>query len=149
MEHLTGILAGRLSRYLNQDTSRIVGEFGRFGAVGTLGFIVDTATVYGLRAMMGLYAAGIAAYMVAATVTWAANRHWTFRDAHKAPAHRQWVQFLSVNLIGFIVNRGVYSALIWRTQICETYPIIAIAAGALAGMILNYRLSRSLVFRRS
>ncbi len=52
----------------------IAGQFLRFGVVGASGFVLDTATVYGLRGAIGLYAAGIVAYVVAASANWALNR---------------------------------------------------------------------------
>ena len=58
---------------------RLLVQFFMFGMAGMVGFVFDTATVYGLRRAMGLYGAGIAAYFVAATVTWICNRFWTFR----------------------------------------------------------------------
>ena len=38
-------------------------QFLMFGTVGVVGFLVDTATVYGLRRSLGLYCAGAAAYI--------------------------------------------------------------------------------------
>ena len=74
-----------------------VGVFTRFGAVGRVGCVVDTATVYGLRGALGLYGAGIVAYFIAATVNWLLNRVWTFRGQGSGPAHQQWARFLGSN----------------------------------------------------
>ena len=41
-------------------------QFLMFGTVGIVGFLVDTATVYALRRSLGLYVAGMVAYLVAA-----------------------------------------------------------------------------------
>src|SRR5215469_1240832 len=60
-------------------TSTVIGQFFRFGAVGTSGFLIDTAIVYGLRGRLGLYGAGMVSYLVAASWAWALNRGWTFR----------------------------------------------------------------------
>src|SRR4051812_24268285 len=87
-------------------------QFLMFGTVGTLGFLVDTAVVYALRRSLGLYGAGMASYVVAATMTWALNRTWTFRGHGSGPAHHQWARFLAVNLGGFVLNRGTYAALV-------------------------------------
>ena len=118
-----------------------------FGTVGTIGFLFDTATVYSLRHSLGLYGAGMVAYVVAATVTWLLNRLWTFRGSGSGPIHRQWVRFLAVNLLGFVLNRGTYALLVTFVALCAAQPVFAVAAGALAGMFLNFKLSRSLVFR--
>ncbi len=67
-------------------------DFLRFGVVGALGFCWDTATVYALRHAVGLYAAGTAGFIVAATANWALNRAWTFRHRAHEPAHTQWAE---------------------------------------------------------
>ena len=125
----------------------LVRQFIRFGIVGALGFVVDTAVVYATRGALGLYGAGALAYPVAATVTWAVNRVWTFRGRGTGAMHRQWVRFLAANLLGFILNRGTYFLLITFSATSAEYPVIAVAAGALAGMFVNFFLSRALVFR--
>jgi putative flippase GtrA len=122
-------------------------QFLMFGTVGTVGFLIDTATVYGLRYSLGLYGAGVAAYVVAATFTWLFNRLWTFRGLGSGPVHQQWVRFLTVNLGGFVLNRGTYAILITFVPLCAQEPVYATGAGAIAGMFLNFSLSRTMVFR--
>ena len=122
-------------------------QFLMFGTVGTLGFIVDTATVYALRHPLGLYGAGLAAYVVAATVTWILNRVWTFRGLGAGPVHRQWAKFLVVNLGGLVLNRGTYAVLVTFVALCAAQPVFATAAGSLAGMFVNFSLNRTMVFR--
>ncbi|MDQ2803481.1 MAG: GtrA family protein [Pseudomonadota bacterium] len=122
-------------------------EFLRFGTVGSLGFLVDTAIVYGLRRPLGLIGAGLASYLVAATVTWALNRAWTFRGRGQGSMLRQWATFLGANALGFLLNRGTYAALVLTVKLCAAYPVLATAAGTGAGMFVNFGLSRRLVFR--
>lgn len=125
----------------------LVVQFLMFGCVGTVGFLADTATVYALRYSLGLYGAGAVAYGSGATVTWLLNRLWTFRGKGSGPAHRQWARFLLVNTGGFVLNRGTYAALVTFVPVCAAEPVLAVAAGALAGMFLNFSLSRAMVFR--
>jgi putative flippase GtrA len=122
-------------------------QFLMFGSVGTVGFLVDTATVYALRRALGLYGAGVAAYVVAASVTWVLNRVWTFRGRGSGPVHRQWARFLVVNLGGFVLNRGTYALLVTFVALCAEQPVFAVGAGAIAGMFLNFSLNRTMVFR--
>lgn len=121
--------------------------FLRFGLVGTLGFLVDTATVYATAPLVGLYGAGLLAYVVAASVTWFANRIWTFRASPPAPMHRQWALYLAANSLGFVLNRGTYIVLIATLAVCREHPVLAVAAGAIAGLFANFSLSRRVVFR--
>jgi putative flippase GtrA len=127
--------------------SPLLGQFLRFGTVGVLGFVIDTSIVYGLRGALGLYGAGMVSYFVAATVNWACNRAWTFRGRGSRRAHREWAMFVLANGAGLVLNRGTYVALIAATPLCVAYPVVAVAAGAVAGMFSNFTLSRQLVFR--
>lgn len=135
------------TRLVDAARLALVAQFLRFGAVGVIGFGIDTATVYALRGRLGLYGAGMVAYFVAASANWALNRTWTFRGRGSARAHRQWALFLVANLGGLILNRGTYAALIATSSVCVHYPVLAVAAGAVAGMFLNFTVSRQFVFR--
>ena len=125
----------------------LLAEFFRFGVVGTLGFVWDTMTVYGLAPFVGLYVAGIGAYFVAASANWLLNRIWTFRGRSTGRPARQWVRFLIANLAGFALNRGVYVALIAGSAEARAAPVLAVAAGSVAGMFVNFVLSRRYVYR--
>jgi putative flippase GtrA len=125
----------------------MVAQFMRFGVVGFAGLVVDTATVYGLRHALGLYGAGLVAYVFAATCNWVLNRIWTFRGLGSGPAHRQWAMFMITNLGGFVLNRGTYAILVTFVAAAASQPVIATSAGSIAGMFVNFSLSRRLVFR--
>ena len=122
-------------------------QFLRFGVVGTVGVVIDTATVYATRGALGLYGAGLAGYVTAATGNWLLNRIWTFRGQGSGPAHRQWAMFMLANLGGFVLNRGTYALLVTFVAEAANQPVIAVAAGAIAGLLVNFTLSRRLVFR--
>ena len=136
-----------LGRLLGPARAILLMEFLKFGVVGTVGFAVDTATVYALRCSLGLYGAGVVAFMVAGTCNWGLNRIWTFRGRGGQKAHRQWAMFLAANLVGFVLNRGTYALLVTFVALCAAEPVWAIAAGSIAGMGTNFFLSRKLVFR--
>lgn len=122
-------------------------QFLRFGVVGTAGFVVDTAVLYaGLALGLGLYSGRAISYLAAATTTWALNRAWTFRTASHVPMARQWALFLLVNLIGFACNYGTYALLVAGVPLVAAHPVLGVAAGALAGMVGNFWLSRRFVF---
>ena len=127
----------------------MLGQFLRFGVVGTIGFVVDAATLTAMMALgLGPYWGRIVSYLAAATTTFALNRAWTFRDRRGAgPVTAQWGRFLAVNLVGFAVNYGVYAASLALSPMAARSPVLGVAAGSLAGMLLNFALSRRLVFR--
>ncbi len=141
--------AQRVQAVIDALRAELTLQFLRFGTVGVVGFLIDTATVYSLRGSLGLYGAGMVSYLVAATATWALNRCWTFRGRGEGPAHRQWAAFLTANLAGFALNRGTYAMLIATVPLCAAVPVIPVAAGAVAGMFVNFSLARSVVFRQA
>jgi putative flippase GtrA len=141
------VLTRRLADIVGAERSRMLMQFLRFGVVGTIGFVVDTAVLYaGLWLGLGLYGGRAVSYVAAATTTWALNRIWTFRGQGEGPAWRQWAIFLAVNLVGFACNYGTYAALVSGVAFVAQHPVIGVAAGSLAGMIGNFLLSRRFVF---
>jgi putative flippase GtrA len=141
------LLPARWRRSATPDRLAMTAQFIRFGTVGLAGLVVDTATVYGLRHPLGLYGAGLVAYVFAATGNWVLNRIWTFRGLGSGPAHRQWAMFMVTNLAGFVLNRGTYAILVTFVAAAAAQPVIATAAGSVAGMFVNFSLARRLVFR--
>jgi putative flippase GtrA len=138
------LVVSKIGRALDPATAV---QFMKFGAVGTVGFLTDTAIVYALRDTLGLYVAGMVSYVLAASGNWALNRVWTFRGQGSGPAHRQWAKFIVANSFGLVLNRGTYVALIATVPLCVKAPVLAVAAGSVAGMIVNFTLSRRMVFR--
>ncbi len=133
---------------LSPARHKLAAQFLRFGAVGTLGFMWDTATVYSMRHVIGLTGAAILAYFVAASMNWLMNRLWTFRGTGSASSMlRQWGTFMAANSLGFLLNRGTVLILIDALPVFNTYPVLALVAGTFAGMFCNFTLSRRLVFR--
>ena len=123
-------------------------QFLRFGVVGCVGFVWDTSTVYLTKASIGLMPAILLAFLVAATLNWALNRAWTFRHApcdHSLP--RQWALYMAANSLGFVLNRGTAYSLVLMSGVCRSQPILALAAGAGAGLFANFVLSQRFVFR--
>jgi putative flippase GtrA len=144
---LVPFLPPTLRRAASPERIKTLAQFIAFGVVGVAGFVADTATVYALRAWLGLYGAGMAAYATATFSTWLLNRWWTFRGQGSGPAHHQFARALAANSLGFVLNRGTYVLLVTFVAAAARQPIIATSAGAIAGMFINFKLSRSVVFR--
>jgi putative flippase GtrA len=130
------------SRLLTPARRALLAQFLRFGVVGVIGFLVDTATVYATRGSLGLYGAGAAGYFTAASANWAINRAWTFRGHGGGTLWRQWALYLVSNLGGLALNRGAFFALITFSATCAATPVLAVAAGAVAGMFANFHFAR-------
>jgi putative flippase GtrA len=125
-------------------------QFIRFAAVGTAAFVVDTAVLYlALWAGLGLYSGRVVSYLFAATFTWYGNRRITFATHARgvAAATVEWIRFLLTNLVGGAVNYAVYAVLVSQLELVHAYPLLGVAAGSLAGLSVNFTLSKWLVFR--
>ena len=127
---------------------KLAAQFLRFGVVGVLGFMWDTATYFSMRHVIGLTGALILAYFVAASMNWLVNRLWTFRGTGSAVSMlRQWGTFLAANSLGFLLNRGTALILLYTVPLCHAHQLLPLVAGTFAGMFCNFTLSRRLVFR--
>jgi putative flippase GtrA len=122
----------------------------KFSCVGAAGFIVDAGVFQGLVSLAALspYAAKILSYVAAATATWWLNRAYTFTDAERADPASQWARFLAANAVGALVNYAVFAAVLAVVPLAAQVPLIAVAAGALAGLAFNFTLSEKFIFRR-
>ena len=121
--------------------------FVKFGIVGTIGFLVDVGLLYLLLYLgAGPHLGRLGSFLGAATTTWFLNRVFTFRDAARGPRGRQWLRFVAVNSLGALANLGTYLLVITFGPPSELLPGIGVAAGSIAGLALNYTLSRRFVF---
>ncbi|HEY3785389.1 MAG TPA: GtrA family protein [Steroidobacteraceae bacterium] len=128
---------------------QIVRQFFAFGAVGVAGFVVDAGvlTLMLRTTHAGPYLGRVVSFLCAATFTWALNRVFTFRDhATHHTLGAQWLRFLAANAIGGCVNFGAYSLLLSTVAFFAATPVMAVAAGSLAGLAVNFTLSRTFVF---
>ncbi|WP_298378451.1 GtrA family protein [Azospirillum sp.] len=137
-----------IARFLDSPLGRLAVQFGKFGAVGLVGLLVDTAALYaGLAVGLEFFAARIPSFFAAATATWILNRAFTFKGAADEPLYRQWAKFIAANAIGGVVNYGVSVGLEAGVDVVAAHPFLAVAAGSIAGMFFNFAASKHLVFK--
>lgn len=123
-------------------------SFWRFALIGGAGFFVDLATLYlALFAGMDRISGRVPAFLAAATVTWWLNRRFNFGASGRSPL-AEWASFLGANAFGQMVNFATYALVIVLLPPWPWTPAIGVAAGAVAGLVLNYRASRTVVFRQ-
>lgn len=140
-----------IAALLDSRLGRLAVQFGKFGVVGVIGLVVDTAVLYaGLALGLEFFAARIPSFFAAATATWALNRAFTFKDAGRGGSLlRQWAKFLAANAFGGVVNYGVSVGLEAGVELVAAHPVLAVAAGSIAGMFFNFAASKHLVFKAS
>lgn len=126
-----------------------LGRLLRFGIVGTLGFAVDSLVLLTLLATTGMdpYIARLPAFVCAASFTWLVNRSWTFADARRDAPVGQWGRYVTAMTIGAVANYGTYVVVITAFAMAMAWPVLGVAAGSLAGMVVNYTLARRFIFR--
>ena len=121
----------------------------RYGLVGGVGFVVDAGLLYALIAVGGdPYLSRLGSFAVAVTVTWALNRRWTFGRRGRAGAARSYLGYALVQLGGAAANFLVYAAVLGVLAPTPGNAVLALAAGSVAGLAVNFTGAR-LVFART
>jgi len=122
-------------------------QFQRFLLVGVLGFIVDFSVLYLAVNAAGLGPLGgrLLSFVVAASVTWKANRHFTFAAVQEQAA-RQWMRYLVTTAVGGAINIGVYQLWLKITNHGNANLFLAVVAGSALAMMVNFILSKYVVF---
>lgn len=129
-------------------------EFFLFICAGTAGFIVDYLTV--LLCVQGFhvspYLARIFSFVAAVLTTYVINKKFTFatriKEGSKTPG---FLSYTGAMLLGLCANYAVYGFVIYAA---DPLPLglrllLAVGAGSLAGMSLNFILCRVVLFRKT
>lgn len=129
----------------------LVKEFLFFATIGAFGYLVDVGVLsLALLCGLGFYFGRVVSFLSAATFTWYGNRKLTFvspADGTGVGAAGQLVQFICWNALGGAVNFGVYAVLIREGGVFVRMPFLAVAGGSLAGLAINFLVSKFFVFR--
>jgi putative flippase GtrA len=123
-------------------------QFLRFLLIGAAGFLIDAAALYLAMAWLGAghYSGRVFSYVVAASSTWALNRRFTFHAQRSRNRLAEWARFFTANAAGGIANYIVYATLVASWPLVADWPILGVAAGSIAGLVINFNLSRRVVF---
>lgn len=124
-----------------------------FGMVGAVGFVVDAFLLTVLTIHLGLdvLPSRTVSFACATLVTWLLNRTFTFsRQASREPhtCKKEYVFYLTVQLIGAILNFGVFFALIQWNPTLRKIPVVPLAGGALVALVFNFTMSCRFVFKK-
>jgi len=125
-----------------------MGQLWRFSLVGVAAFVINAGLVETLVPFVGPVRSQMIAFPFAATTAWWMNRHYTFGASGLAP-HREWLQYVLANAVGWLLNNATYLVMIFNLSLAYTHPVIAVAAGSIAGLAANFFLSRRMVFKKT
>ena len=123
-----------------------VEAFARFCAVGVVGFVVDAGVTLALTQTAGWQPlpGRVLAFVLAATVTWALNRRFTFRSKAGAAT---WAPYVALTGVGAAINVGTYMAWLWFAGEDASSILVGVALGSVVALGFNFAASRAL-FRR-
>ena len=121
-----------------------------FAISGTLGFVVDSATLYLLKGALGLYLARAVSFLAAVFFTWIFNRSFTFRDRRSGYSKSsEFGVYLALMAAGGSVNYLIFSLLVFFVPLVHDQPVIGVAAGSIGGLFVNWMTSKYFLFRKS
>jgi putative flippase GtrA len=124
-------------------------QFLRFCIVGAVGFVTDFAFFYAAVRWVGLgtMSGRVLSFLVAATVTWKMNRHFTFLQ-EDAGSVREWLRYVLTTGIGGAINVGVSQAWLHVTNHDTLNLFLAVAAGSGVALLCNFFVSKRAVFAK-
>ncbi len=119
-----------------------------FLAAGSAGFCTDVAIVWLLtRHGINALAAQAFAFSCAVVVTWLINRRYTFRAHARPDVFGEFIHYFGANIVGAIVTNGLYAVLVLNSAAFLARPELAVAVGAIAGLVFNFISMKWFVFR--
>jgi putative flippase GtrA len=93
-----------------------------------------------------LYVARAISFMFAVTLSWYMNRGLTFPDRRSSRLGREWVRFVGANCVGGAVNYAAFALYVHYSTSSPLGPLLGVGVGSIAGLGVNYTLSKQLVF---
>jgi len=126
----------------------ILRRFPGFVLVGSIGFLIDAGILTALMRSLGLghYGARAISFTIAVTATWYMNRRWVFERNAVRMSSREYTSYLSVQVIGALINLSVFAAVIEFVPGLAKVPVIPLAVGAAVALIFNFSASNRFVF---
>jgi putative flippase GtrA len=135
---------------LENKNKRLLGEFIRFGLTGALGTVTNLLIFFLGADLLKFHEipVSIFCFIVAGTQNYFINHIWSFREytGGKKITFRKWLQFLSGSLAGLLLNILVMKLVLYLFNL--PYKFIAQALGIAGGMVINFIISKFLVFRK-
>jgi putative flippase GtrA len=84
----------------------LIHEIAKFGVIGAIAYVFTVVVSNALH--LGLDVGPLtslgAAMVVAATLSYFANRHWTWRHKERTGLHRELPLFLGLSVVGFVIT---------------------------------------------
>ncbi|WP_250492654.1 GtrA family protein [Caballeronia sp. GAWG1-1] len=123
-------------------------QFLRFAIAGGVGFLVDAGVLYVMLHLgAGPYLGRVVSFLCAVVATWQINRRITFTPGAHRSILREFYQYLLAMIGGGACNYAAYVLALRLLPAHALTPLAAVAAGSVAGMVVNFVLAKLWVFR--
>lgn len=131
----------------------------KFAVTGGLGTLTNLLlfTIFADILKIEAHAVSVFCFIISCTQNYIINHIWTFKIENKGEALsvKLWGKFITVSLVGFLVNFLVFSILLktssWEFLIFEktlSLKVIPQGIGILVGMVFNFLFSNFFVFNK-
>jgi len=135
---------------LENKKTRLIYEILKFGITGGLGTITNLLIFFLLVDLGKLpeIPISIGCFIIAGTQNYFLNHLWSFREytENTRVSINRWAMFLFGSLVGLGVNILVMKLVILNFVL--PWKFIAQACGIAAGMVINFIISKFVIFRR-
>lgn len=132
----------------------LVHEFGKFGIVGTVAYVVDTGLLALFLLTLEPLLAKALATAVAATVAFVGNRFWTWRHRARSGLAREYALYFTLNGVGLAIALAILSVshyglgAVWPAFQTRLADIVAAnVVGLVAGTLFRFWSYRRFVFK--
>ena len=116
-----------------------------FAVVGSLAFFVDAGVFTAMHALgAGTFLSRSLSILTSVTFTWYLNRTFTFKTS-KPASFLEFLSYLGGMQLGLITNFTTFFIVLYVSDFASTYPIVALAIATLAGMTINFLISRKIL----
>lgn len=126
---------------------KLIKQFAKFFVIGIINTVVDL-TVLNIETVITGAKDGYpysvqkgVSFLVAVTMSYFMNKHWTFQDGEKQGEGKKFSQFIFVSIIGMIINIAVSTVVVTYLQpvvkIGFLTPQLWVNIGALSGTAIG------------
>lgn len=125
-------------------------QFTLFCVAGGLAFLVDAGIVQTLVGLFGVdpLLARLPSFAGAVTCTWLFNRRYTFVPPAGLSLWQEASRYLLTQVAGLTVNFAVYAGLVLAFLEVRQWPVLGVAAGSCAGLLVNFVAARRWIYAR-
>ncbi|HWG99179.1 MAG TPA: GtrA family protein [Pilimelia sp.] len=142
----------RLARLLPTRLRNIGPEAFAFGVIGASNTVLYLV-IFNLAIGIGAVKATVIATVVTTTLSYLANRHWTYRDRPRSALRREYTLFFGFNLAGMLIQSGTVGLGKYGLGLSEAEDRLALNLVTCVGVALatgfRFWAYRTMVFRKA